>query len=284
MHFINYQKLCCYNKCIFVLASFLITSICYTQPVIVSKDSAYKIVVAGIQYNTAASHQKNWGTHYRKEWATPVKVRIVKLDTLAGGLIPYEKGGGRQSKTLRLRDKQGREYVLRSIDKSFGKALPEIYQGTFIESIIDDQVSIAHPYSAVIIAPLAEAAKIYHTWPEIVFIPQQPALDTFNKEFANQLYLFEQRPDENWETASNFGNAKKIIGTEKLLEELAEDNDHRVDQLAYVRARLFDFLSVTGEGMRTSGDGLFLKTVMRKLSGLFQGIVTRLLPNWMEKC
>jgi len=243
MHFLNTKKLYCYIKCIFVLLFFITTSISYSQsvPGTVSNDSSFKIVIAGPQYNTAPSHQKRWGTHYRKEWATPVKVRIVKLDTLAGGLIPYERGGGRQSKTLRLRDKQGREYVLRSIDKSFGGALPEIYQGTFIESIIDDQVSIAHPYSAVVIAPMAEAAKIFHTWPEIIFIPEQPALDSFNKDFANQLYLFEQRPDENWETAPNFGSSSKIIGTEKLLEELDEDNEHRVDQLAFVRARLFDF-------------------------------------------
>ena len=230
-------------KSILAFISLSIAESSYGQsiPAKVSNDSLYKIVIAGPQYNTDPSHQKRWGTHYRKEWATPVKVRIVKLDTLAGGLIPYERGGGRQSKTLRLRDAQGREYVLRSIDKSFGGALPEIYQGTFIESIIDDQVSIAHPYSSVVIAPMAEAAKIYHTWPEIIFIPEQPALDTFNKDFANQLYLFEQRPDENWETASNFGNSKQIVGTEKLLEELLEDNEHRVDQLSFVRARLFDF-------------------------------------------
>ncbi len=212
----------------------------YGQPVAVPGDTTYKIVIAGKQYDRKASYQKLWGAHYRKEWATPVKIKIVKLDTLAGGLVPYEQGGGRQSKTLRLRDAGGREYVLRSIDKSFGKALPEIFQGTFIESLMNDQVSFAHPYAALIIAPMAEAAKIYHTWPSIIFLPEQPALDTFNKEFANQLFLFEQRPDENWETAPNFGNSKKIVGTEKMLEKLSEDNDNRVDQLAFVRARLFD--------------------------------------------
>jgi hypothetical protein len=114
-------------KSIFLLLSLFITSISHSQkvPNSVLNDSSYKIVIAGPQYNTDPTHQKRWGTHYRKEWATPVKVKVVKLDTLAGGLTPYEKGGGRQSKTLRLRDKEGREYVLRSIDKSFGKALPE---------------------------------------------------------------------------------------------------------------------------------------------------------------
>ncbi|HEX6845416.1 MAG TPA: BamA/TamA family outer membrane protein [Chitinophagaceae bacterium] len=204
--------------------------------------SQYIITEASKKYERHSSYQRKWGEHYRKEWSTPVKFKIVKLDTLAGGLTPYQKGGGRQSQTLRLRDKNGREYVLRSIDKSFGKALPEIYQGTFIESIINDQVTIGHPYAAVTIPPMAEAAGIYHTNPKIIFIPEQPALDSFNKDFANQLYLFEQRPDENWETAPNFGNSKNIVGTEKMFGELLEDNDHSVDQLAYVRARLFDFM------------------------------------------
>src|SRR5574339_559483 len=94
--------------------------------------SQYIITEASKKYDRHNSYQRKWGEHYRKEWSTPAKFKIVRLDTLAGGLTPYQKGGGRQSQTLRLRDKNGREYVLRSIDKSFGKALPEIYQGTFI--------------------------------------------------------------------------------------------------------------------------------------------------------
>ena len=77
-------------------------------------------------------------------------------------MTPYAEGGGRQSRSLRLKDANRREYVLRSIDKTYTKALPEIARGTFIEHIANDQVSIAHPYSALTIAPMAEAAKILH--------------------------------------------------------------------------------------------------------------------------
>ena len=231
-----------YHKYLLVLVLFLLPLFLFPQSVPDSYDtSQYKILQASKQYDRKLSYQKKWGTHYRKEWATPVRVKIVKLDTLAGGLIPYASGGGRQSKSLRLKDKDGREYVLRSVDKSFGKALPEIYQGTFIESIIDDQVTIGHPYAPLTISILADAAGVYHTNPEIIFVPEQPALDSFNKDFANQLYMFEQRPDEDWETAANFGNSKNIVGTEKMFTEILEDNDHSVDQLSYIRARLFDF-------------------------------------------
>ncbi|MFN2440738.1 MAG: hypothetical protein ABR503_16155, partial [Chitinophagaceae bacterium] len=197
-------------------------------------------VVAGSQYDRSSVHEFFWGRHYRKEWITPVSVPQFFLDTAAGGLKPYEAGGGRQSKTLRLQNANGKEYVLRSIDKTFGGALPPIYHNTFVEDVVNDQVSIGHPYAAVTIPDMAEAAKIYHTWPQIVYVPKQTALDSFNNAFGNDLYLFEQRPDENWEEADNFGNSKKIISTENLLEKKFEDNDHQVDQLAYVRARLFD--------------------------------------------
>jgi len=209
---------------------------------ILSQSVSDTVLAASKNYDRRSSYQRNWGSHYRQEWSTPVRFKIVMLDTLAGGLTPYQSGGGRQSKSLRLRDQDGREYVLRSVDKSFGKALPEIYQGTFVESVINDQVSIANPYGILIVPVLAEAAGVYHTRPEIFFVPQQPALDSFNKDFGNQLYMFEQRPDENWGTAANFGNSQNIVGTDKMLSELLEDNDHRVDQLSYVRARLFDFL------------------------------------------
>ncbi len=194
------------------------------------------------KYYKGSLYRRLWGEHYRKEWHTPVTFYKVTLDTLAGGLVPYEAGGGRQTQNLKLRDNDKREYVLRSVDKDLGKALPEILRGTFMESFANDQVTFAHPYGALIIAPLAEAAGIYHTNPTIFYVPGQKALGSFNDSMGNTLYLFEKRPDENWSTAANFGNSEKIIGTDKLLEEILKDNDHRIDQKAYVRARLFDMI------------------------------------------
>ena len=205
-----------------------------------STDSASVLIKAGPQYKRSSFHNFFWGRHYRKDWITPVRIPMILLDTTAGGLTPYESGGSRQTKGLRLRDKNGREYVLRSIDKTFGGALPENLRHTFIENIINDQVSVAHPYAAVTIAPMAEAAGIYHTWPKNVYVPHQNALDTFNSSFGNTLYILEQRPDGNWETASNFGHSKKIISTEKLFEKLHEDNKNMVDQEEFIKARLFD--------------------------------------------
>ena len=222
-------------KCLLAFV-FMINS----QSLFAQDHSQTKTVVAGPEYKKSGFYQSLWGKHYRKEWTTPVTVKVAMLDTLAGGLTPYEIGGSRQTKSVKLRDRNNREYVLRSIDKTFTGVLPKIAKGSFIEKLANDQVSIAHPYSAVTIAPLAEAAGIYHTNPQIYYIPKQKALGKFNDEIGDNLYLFEQRPDENWETAENFGNPKKIKSTDKTIEKLLKDNDSQVDQIAFARARLFD--------------------------------------------
>ncbi|MEO5563756.1 MAG: ShlB/FhaC/HecB family hemolysin secretion/activation protein, partial [Chitinophagaceae bacterium] len=139
-------------------------------------------------------------------------------------------------------NKKGKEYVLRSVDKNFGNALPDEARGTFMSRIAKDQASIGHPFSGITIVPMAEAAGIYHTSPIIVFVPEQPGLGEYNKEYGNQLYMFEERPDENQEDAANFGYSKNLIGSDKLFEKIYKDNNNHVDQLAFVRARLFDMV------------------------------------------
>lgn len=224
-----------YLRCFFMLTACFLWETAHAQ-----KPAGTFTTAAGKQYYRSNLHQFLWGKHYRKEWKTPALFSVVMLDTLAGGLTPYQAGGGRQSKSLRLKDANGREYVLRSIDKTFEGALPEILQGSFIASIANDQVSIAHPYSALTIAPMAETANILHTNPVIIYIPKQSRLGQFNEQFGDALYLFEQRPDEDWTNASNFGNSPNVISTEKLLHELEKDNDAKADQLLYVRSRIFD--------------------------------------------
>ncbi len=212
----------------------------FAQQKKVTDSSSFIKIKASDKYNKSNFYKLFWGEHYRKEWNTPVAVKQVELDTMRGGLTPYQTGGSRQTKSIRVTDKNKREYAFRSVDKSFGGALPEIALGTFIEELANDQVTISHPYSALVVAPLAEAAKIYHANPELVYVPKQNALGEYSDSTGNILYTFEQRPDENWETAANFGNSKKIVSTEKMLEKILEDNDNKVDQKAFVKARLFD--------------------------------------------
>ena len=212
----------------------------YSQTTVPRDSADYRILRASSNYNKNPLYKFFWGEHHRKEWNTPVKVKSVGLDTLKGGLIPYGVGGSRQTKSIRAKDPENREYVFRRVDKSFGKAIPEITHGTFIEKLANDQVTISHPYAALVVEPLARAIKIFHAIPELVYVPKQNALGSLSDSTGNILYALEQRPDEDWSTAPNFGYSKKIVGTDKMLEKTLSDNDNSVDQKAFVKARLFD--------------------------------------------
>jgi hypothetical protein len=219
----------------------------YSTVVDTTSNRTNAVIIAGKEYKKGALHNLFWGSHYRKEWTTPVKIKSIDIDTIFGGLKPILRGGGRQTMTLRMEDKKGKQYVLRSINKTYTKALPEVFQQTFVESIANDQVSIAHPYSALIVPTLANAAKVFHTNPQIVFVPNRKSLGQYREEYGNNLYLLEERPAGFQGESPNFGNTEDVDGTEKMFRKIREENDHRVDQEAFIRARLFDmFLSDWG--------------------------------------
>jgi len=198
------------------------------------------VIIPGAKFKRSGYHNLFWGRHYRKEWSTPVRVSNFYIDTAYGGLTPTAESGSRQSQGLRLKSGKGKEYVLRSVDKDFGRAFPDNFQKTFVTRVAKDQASIAYPFAAITITPMIQATGIYHTNPRIIFVPAQGPLSDYNKKYGNQLYLIEERADENQEDADYFGNSKNVIGSEKLFEHIYEDNDNRVDQKAFAKARLFD--------------------------------------------
>jgi len=198
-------------------------------------------VAANTRYNKAGGIKKMFlGNHYRKEWAQPVEVKIINLDSAGGGLTPIREGGGHQTKSLRLRGKDGKEYVLRSVNKDPTKALPPDFAGTFAADIVQDQISSSNPYAPLVVAELAKAAGIYHITPEIVYVPESPRLDTFSKNFANTLCIFEVRPSGSQKNNPEFDYADDIDNSERMLRRVATDQQSRVDELAFLKARLFD--------------------------------------------
>lgn len=177
-------------------------------------------------------HRKFFGEHYRKVWATPVKMKVFRLDREKGGLKILRKGGGQQTKSLRLEDKDGRQWVLRTIQKDPEQALPPNLRATIAKSIIQDQISAANPYAPLTVPILASTLKVPYANPQILFVPNDPALGIYRSEFANTVCVFEEREPGVGET----------ISTDKVREKLEEDNDNVVDQRAVLRARMLDLL------------------------------------------
>lgn len=179
------------------------------------------------------SHTHYWffGKNYRKEWGTAVKLPLIKVSELYGGLVPVKEGGGMQSKSLRLENKSGKQWVIRSVEKTPDKLLPEGLQGTFAIDWVNDAMSGQHPFSALIVPPLARAANVYHATPVIGVVAPGNDLGQYAREFEGMVVLLEER-----EPAGNSDN------TIKMMEELKEDNDNRFDGEQFLRARLLDLL------------------------------------------
>ena len=203
-----------------------------------------------------AGHLKRtmFGEHYRKEWACPVDFPVLDLDTEAGGLTAEKLGGGFQTKSLRLKGVGGKEYVLRSVNKDPSKALPPEFAGTIASDLLQDQISSSNPYAALAVAQLAESAGIFHTKPRLVYVPASTRLGEFEKEFAYTVCLFEERPSGD-KANPGFGYSANIVNSEKLFQKLSSDPDHRVDQHAFLKARLFDML--IGDWDRHEGQWLW---------------------------
>lgn len=207
---------------------------------VVNTDSV--VARASSRYLASPWRERMLGENYRKEWNQELKVPVFDIGTEKGGLEIVQKGGGMQTLSLRLKDKDGREYNLRSIEKYPEAAVPERLRKTFAQDLVEDQISAAHPYGALVIAPMADAVGVYHTNPKLVYIPDDPRLGAYRKTFGNMLALFEERPDEDWSHMASFANSENIVGTDKVLENLQEDNDNSIDAHQVVKSRLFDMV------------------------------------------
>jgi hypothetical protein len=198
---------------------------------------------AGNQYLASGWKTLWWGKHYRREWAVPVSFPVLMLSAIDGGLTPQKEGGGHETKTLRLLSANGREYVLRTMDKNLDVLVPPEFKGTFVNDIVNDQISTAHPYGPIAVAQLAEGISIFHTNPKIYYVPDQAGLDEFRNVFANKLCLLEERPSgKGWEHNELFGAADEIVNTEKMLDQIFSNTENIVDQQTFLRIRLFDML------------------------------------------
>jgi hypothetical protein len=181
------------------------------------------------------------GNNYRAEWIQVFhNIDYLDIGKAYGGLKVIKRGGGMQTKSLRFENKEGRQYVIRSVEKYPEAAVPEEFKNTIASDLIKDFISSSHPYAAMAIPPLADAVGVYHTNPKIVYLPNEPKLGIYEEEFGGALYLFEERPMSKQRKLKSFGNANDIISTDHLIKDRLDNNEVHVDQLFTLRSRLFD--------------------------------------------
>ena len=184
------------------------------------------------QYDKVSGvHRFFLGEGYRKEWGMAVKLPVFRISEMKGGLTPERKGGGFQTTSLRLIDPTGKEWVLRSIEKDPVKILPLELQQTFARELFIDAMSAQHPFSALIVPPMAEAAGIPHANPVIGVVSPDKALGKFLPLLVNKVCLFEEREPTG-----------KSDNTLEAVQNMNDDNDYSFDAKAFLKARCLDVL------------------------------------------
>lgn len=239
---------------------------------------------AGARYNEANGLKRFFlGENYRRDWAEPVRMKVFKLREEKGGMTILSRGGGMQTTSLRLEDKTKRQWTLRSIDKDPSSVLPEGLKGTFARDAVQDATSAAHPYGALIVPKLAAALRVPHATPEVVLVPNDPAMGYYRPLLANRVCLLEQRDP--------VPRTVDTRSTGKVVDKMIEENDHRVDQKEVLRARLLDLLIGDWDrhadqwrfGTRDTGKGKLYFAIPRdrdqalyNANGLVMGVASRM--------
>ncbi|KAA0126384.1 metallophosphoesterase [Chryseobacterium sp. SN22] len=193
-----------------------------------------------------------WGRHYRKYYSMPIEAPTANISTLDGGYTPFREGGGNQSNSLRLKAKDGQEFVMRGVKKSslrflnamafkrstFGNELAN----TFPDRFLQDFYTTSHPFTVFSVNNMAEKIDLFHSNPELYYVPKQKGLGRYNKDYGNEMYMIEERFSSDPKTLQYLDNASDVVSTQDVLKNLRKDAKYSINRDEYIRARLFDML------------------------------------------
>ena len=199
-------------------------------------------VVAGAEYQAGALRRYLFGGAYRDIWLTRIRVPVLDLRTVDGGLKPTKMGGGVDTKSLHLVTPAGEEYVFRLVNKDSVSLPSGLDDVPLVRSIAHDQVTTTHPASNVVIPTLLEAAGILHETPVFYEMPDDSLLGKYRKVFANRLGMLQRFPSLSTGDAPAFAGAIEIIDSDSLRTLMDRSPLEQVDARAFLAARLIDML------------------------------------------
>ena len=176
------------------------------------------------------------GKNYRREWTQPVKAPVLKLQQL--GLTPEKEGGGKETKSLHVKNDSGGAWALRSVRKFPEKVIPDIIKHTLGEKIVEADISASYPYGALSMPVLSKAAGVPYLSDVLVYLPDDTALGKFREKYKETLVLMEEK--EPLEFLNHPDKKPESISTDELVQKLQDKKKNRVNQLSVLRVRLLD--------------------------------------------
>lgn len=209
------------------------------------------VVVPGPQFRAGGLHRLFLGSTHRDLWTTPIRVPVLDLARHGGGLVATERGGSKQSRSLRFKAGDGRVYVFRALEKDPTQTWPPALRSSPARRFAEDQISAIFPAGAVAVAGLERAAGLVNPGVALVTLPDDPRLGEWREEFARTAGVLEQRLRGSGDAIQDVPGASEVVVSEALFRRLGEHPSHRVDEPAYLAARLFDL--VVGDWDRHEG-------------------------------
>jgi len=197
--------------------------------------------IAGRHYDVGFLQRWILGENYRTTWATPIhNIPYIDLDSMHGGLLPYAKGGGAQTTSLKFKSGDGQRFAFRSVDKNPTKRMEEDLAVSLYGKLSKDRTSHQQPYGSIVVAYLIDQLGLPSSSPQLYLLPDHPRLGSFREEFANTFGLLELKPKGSKKTENAFRDATKVVSSFQMYHKLIDDNDHQLDIPNYVKARIFD--------------------------------------------
>jgi surface antigen Omp85-like protein len=204
-------------------------------------DSAV-VVVPGPEHGGGRIHQFLLGQGWRRLWTTPIRVPVANLDTMAGGLTAYDRGGHAQTLSLRFATADNRIYSFRSVDKNPSQRFSGLLRFPLTVWFANDQISEMFPTGAIAVGELERAAGLLPTERGLAVLPDSPGLGKWRDEFKGLLGIFERRYNVDAEARLDIPGALELISSDTLYPRLQHDGTSVVDQPRYLTARLFDLV------------------------------------------
>ena len=259
-----------------------------SAPVPVGADSV--TTTAGRAYPAGLVRRFLAGSLNRKLWEIPVRLPVLDLERVGGGLHPERLTGGEQTVGLRFLGKDGIAYDFRPVVKDPVPVLPHWMRRGAAAAALDDQMAAQFPFGAVVVARLLEADGIAAPVPMPMVMPNDSLLGALRSRFAGRVGLFAVHADERLGDLPGFGGYTRIVDSDSMYADLRRNPESRFDDRYYLRIRLIDML--VGDWDRHSGqwrwarDGNLWRAIPEDRDWAFarmDGVVARLAPSFYSQ-
>jgi hypothetical protein len=205
-----------------------------------SISTASSTVQASTKYDANGLTRLFMGDGYRSEWSEPVATSFLDISEYDGGLKPYAIGGGLQTMSIKFKSKNGKKYAFRVLDKKPEKSLSDIARESVYRVIVQELITTMHPYGPLVADKLLDATDIIHIKPELFILKPNPLLGDNYQQFVGKIGTLEEKPSGKKNGKEGFYGADKIVSSYDMFISLRKSHKHKLDPLAYAKARLMD--------------------------------------------